>query len=106
MPATTKFLAIGEFTAAATPDQLDAHMNQKVPATLKLYLDGKMDQFWLRLDGKGVVFVVTTETSQEAEDLLRALPLGKLDLLRFTLIPIGTLSPLGVLMGKHFTLNG
>ena len=106
MPATTKFLAIGEFTATATPDQLNAYMNQEVPATLKLYLDGKMDQFWLRLDGKGVVFVMTTETAQEADDLLRALPLGKVDLLRFTLVPIGTLSPLGVLMGQHFTLNG
>ena len=105
MPATTKFLAIDEFTAAAMPDQLNAHMNQEVTATLKLYLDGKTDQFWRRLDGMGVVFVMTTETAQEAEELLRALPFGKVDLLRFTLIPIGKLSPFGVPIGHHVTLD-
>ncbi len=100
-----KFLAIGEFTATATLEQLNGYMHEEVPATLKLYVDGKMDQFWLRLDGKGVVFVMTTETAQEAEDLLKNLPLGQVDLLRFTLIPIGTLTALRMLLGEHFALK-
>ena len=100
-----KFLAIGEFTATATPEQLNEYMNEEVPATLKLYVDGKLDQFWLRLDGKGVVFVMTTETAQEAEDLLKNLPLGQVDLLRFTLSPLGTLTPLRMLLGERFALN-
>ncbi len=75
-------------------------MAKEVPATLKLYVDGKMDQFWLREDGKGVVFIMTTESTEEADALLRALPLGQAGLLRFELIAIGPLTPLGLLIQK------
>jgi hypothetical protein len=71
---------------------------------LKLYIDGKMDQFWLRHDGKGVVFIMTTETAEEADGLLKALPLGNAGLLHFELIPIGNLTAFGVLMGDKFSL--
>ncbi len=70
----SKYLAIGTFAAGATPEQLTPFMSKEVPATLKIYVDGKMDQFWLRHDGKGVVFVMTTETLEEADALLKALP--------------------------------
>ena len=39
------------------------------PKTVKLQLDGKMDRFWLRLDNKGVIFLMTTESAQEADEL-------------------------------------
>ena len=51
-------------------------MPQEVPATLQLYLNGKMEQFWLRQDGNGVVFLMTTANAEEAASLLKALPLG------------------------------
>ncbi len=101
----SKYLAIGTFTEGATPEQLNPFMSQEVPATLKLYVDGKMDQFWLRHDGKGVVFVMTTETAEEAGALLKALPLGQADLLHFELIPIGTLTAFGVLLGDKFSVG-
>jgi hypothetical protein len=97
--SATKYLALGTFTVEPTPELFAKWLPTEVPATLKLYLAGKMDQFWLREDGKGVVFVMTTETSEEAASLLKALPLGQADLLRFELIPIGPLAPLGVLVG-------
>jgi len=78
-------------------------MPKEVPPTLQIYLDGKMDQFWLRQDGKGVVFVMTTDSPEEAATILKALPLGQADLLRFELIAIGPLTPLGMLMGANFT---
>jgi hypothetical protein len=101
----SKYLAIGTFAANSTPQQLNTFMPAEVPATLKLYVDGKMDQFWLRHDGKGVVFVMTTETADEADALLKALPLGQADLLHFDLIPIGNLVPLGILMGEKFSVG-
>jgi hypothetical protein len=101
----SKYLAIGSFVAGSTPEQIDPFMPAEVPATLKLYVDGMMDQFWLRHDGKGVVFVMTTETAEEADALLRALPLGQAGLLQFELIPIGNLVPLGMLMGENFRLQ-
>ena len=101
----SKYLAIGSFVAGSTPEQIDPFMPAEVPATLKLYVDGMMDQFWLRHDGKGVVFVMTTKTADKAEALLKALPLGQAGLLRFELIPIGNLVPLGMLMGEKFQLQ-
>jgi len=98
----SKYLAIGTFAAGSTPEQLSTLMPAEVPATLKLYVDGMMDQFWLRHDGKGVVIVMTTETADEADALLKALPLGQAGLLHFELIPIGNLVPLGMLMGERF----
>ncbi len=101
----SKYLAIGTFAEGSTPEQLNPFMSQEVPATLKLYVDGKMDQFWLRHDGKGVVFVMTTDTAEEADALLKALPLGQADLLHFELIPIGTLTAFGVLIGDNFSVG-
>jgi hypothetical protein len=101
--ASTKYLAIGTFPKPLTEEQFKQYMPNEVPATLQIYLDGKMDQFWLRQDGKGVVFVMTTDSAEEADAILKALPLGKADLLQFELIAIGPLTPRGMLMGNNFT---
>jgi hypothetical protein len=99
MPAI-KYLAIGTAPRPITPEELNQYMPREVPETLQMYLDGKMEQFWLRMDGKGVVFLMSTDTAEEAEAILKALPLGHNDLLRFELIPVGPLSPLGMLIPK------
>jgi hypothetical protein len=39
---TTKILATGRFTSPPTPEQLKAIFPKEVPATLKLYLAGKI----------------------------------------------------------------
>ena len=96
--ATPKFLAIGT-SRPMTPEQRDEHMLADVTATLQLYLDGKIDQFWHRYDGKGVIFVMTTGSQEEAEALLKALPLGLVGILSFELIPIGPLRPIAALLG-------
>jgi len=79
MPTTVqqdapKFLAIGT-SRPMTAEQRKEYMLSEVAATLQLYLDGKIDQFWHRYDGKGVVFVMTTGSLEEADALLKALPL-------------------------------
>jgi hypothetical protein len=43
-----KVMAIASPKSALTPEQLKQHMPNEVPATLKLYLDGKVEQFWFR----------------------------------------------------------
>jgi len=100
--APIKYLAIGTFPQLLTPEQFKEYMPKEVPATLQIYLNGKMDHFWLRQDGKGVVFVMTTDSAEEAATILKALPLGQADLLRFELIAIGPLTPLGRLLGTDF----
>jgi hypothetical protein len=73
-------------------------MPTEVPATLKLYLDGKMEQFWLRDNNAGVIFLMTVDSVKEADALLKAMPLGGAGLLTFELMPVGPLTPLAMLM--------
>jgi hypothetical protein len=74
------------------------YLPKEVPATLQLYLDGKMEQFWLRDNQAGVIFLMTVDSVEEADALLKALPLGQANLLTFELMPIGPLAPLGMLI--------
>jgi muconolactone delta-isomerase len=92
-----KVMAIGTL-AAMTPEQQQSFMPKEVPATLQLYLDGKMEQFWLREGSVGVIFMMNVETVAEADALLKGLPLGAANLLTFDLLPIGPLAPLGLLI--------
>ena len=62
---TTKILATGRFTAPPTPEQIEAFFPKEVPATLKLYLAGKIDQWWARQDQKGPVFLRTLRLSRK-----------------------------------------
>ena len=95
---TTKVLAIGSLTTPLTPAQRRSIMPQEVPATVRLYLDGKIDQWWVRQDGKGVVFLMNVTSAEEAQALLDKLPLGEAHLMSFQFIPLGPLSPLRVLL--------
>ena len=92
-----KVMAIGTLEPL-TPEQQKTYMPKEVPATLQLYLDGKMEQFWLRSDGRGVIFLMSTDTVEEAGALLRALPLGHAGILNFELMSIEPLAPLGMLI--------
>ena len=98
---TTKVLAIGHMTAAATPEALNPVMKSEVPETVKLYLAGKIDQWYVRQDQRGVVFVMNVGTVEEAHALLEKLPLGQAKLMEFDFIPLGPLSPLGRLLGQQ-----
>ena len=95
---STKVLAIGT-VKPLSPAQKQEFMPSEVPATLQLYLDGKMEQFWFREDGKGVVFLMAT-TVAEADALLKSLPLSQANLMTFDLIPVGPLSPFRILIGS------
>ena len=95
---TTKVLAIGHRSAMATPEALRTVLPTEVRETVKLYLGGKIDQWYSRGDGKGVVFVMNVTTVEEAKALLEALPLGQRKLLEFEYIPLGPLSPLSLLV--------
>ena len=92
-----KVMAIGTLKPL-TPEQRQTYLPKEVPATLQIYLDGKMEQFWLRDDDAGVIFLMSVDSVEEADALLKALPLGQANLLTFELMPVGPLSPLGMLI--------
>ncbi|HEY0793200.1 MAG TPA: muconolactone Delta-isomerase family protein [Chthoniobacterales bacterium] len=95
---TTKLLAIGSFTAKATPDVWKALIPAEMRQTARLYLAGKIDQWYVKPDQSGVVFVLNVTDSKEAHELLDKLPLGLAGLMEFQLIPLGPLSPLRTLL--------
>ena len=95
---TTRILAIGSLDGPITEDQRKGIMSHEVPDTVKLYLAGKIDQWYVRKDGKGVVFLLNVSSTDEAKAMLDQLPLGQAKLMHFDFIPLGPLSPLGLLL--------
>ena len=95
---TTRILAIGHATSKFTPAVLKTVMPEEVRETVKLYLQGKVGDWYMRKDRPGVVFVFNTTDPQEAHRLLEALPFGRDGLMDFDLIPLGPLAPLGLLL--------
>ena len=55
---TTKVLAIGSWTAKATPETRPAIMPSEARDTLRLQLAGKIDQWFAKTDGSGAVFLM------------------------------------------------
>lgn len=74
-------------------------MPEEVRATVRLYLDGKIQQWYGRGDGKGVVFILDVKQVSEAESLMSELPLAKAKFVDDEYMPIGPLTPLGMLLG-------
>ncbi|MBO4224759.1 hypothetical protein [Bradyrhizobium neotropicale] len=93
-----KVFAIGAITKQPTDEQRQQIMPKEVPDTLKLYLDGKIDQFWFRKDKLGVVFLMNAGSVDEAKAATDQLPLTKGGFMTFEHIPVGPLAPLGSLI--------
>ena len=98
---TTKVLAIGSWTAKATPEARAPVMPAEVRDTLRLQLAGKIDQWFAKNDGSGAVFLMNVTDPAEARRLLEALPLGQAEMMTFELIPVGPLWPLGRLLREQ-----
>jgi hypothetical protein len=99
IPKTTEVLVIQTAKQGVTPQQIMAIMPEEIRATVKLYFDGKIRQWYSRGDGKDVVFLVDAKTEDEARAVLETLPLAKEQLLDDQYIPVGPLMPLKALMG-------
>jgi hypothetical protein len=83
--------------------QLLKVMPDEVRDTVKLYLDGKIQQWYARSDGKGVVFILNCSTVAEAKALTETLPLSKNKLADFEYVPLGPLTPLRFLLTEPAT---
>ncbi|HEY7303247.1 MAG TPA: NmrA family NAD(P)-binding protein [Bryobacteraceae bacterium] len=99
IPKTTEVLVIQTAKQGVNPQQIMATMPEEIRATVKLYFDGKIRQWYSRGDGKGVVFLVDAKTADEARAVMETLPLAKEHLLDDQYIPVGPLMPLKALMG-------
>ncbi len=76
------------------PSALAALMPAEVRDTVSAYLDGKIQQWYARADGRGVMFILNAHTVEEAAAVMDALPLGKAKLADFAYTPLTPLTPL------------
>ena len=96
---TTRILAIGTLNAGVDPAAARAILPTEVRETVKLYLDGKIDQWYSLQDRRGVAFILNVTDTAAAHEMLEKLPLGQAHLMTFELIPLGPLNPLRQLQG-------
>jgi hypothetical protein len=75
-----------------------AVMPAEIRATVRLYLDGKIREWYAREDGRGAVFLLDTSDVAEARSIMESLPLAKENLLDHEYIPVGPLMPLRLLI--------
>jgi hypothetical protein len=101
VPKTTEVMVIQTAKQGVTRQQIMAVIPAEIRATVKLYLDGKIRQWYSRGDGKGVVFLVDAKTEGEARALMETLPLAKEHLMDEQYIPVGPLIPLRTLAGPQ-----
>src|ERR1700742_1658061 len=93
-----KVIAIGNIIKPVTPEQRAQVMPKEVPATLQLYLDGKIEQFFYRQDKPGVIFVMNVDSVEKTKATIEALPLVTEGFAEYEFMPVGPLAPLGMLI--------
>jgi hypothetical protein len=99
-PKTTEVMVILTAKQGVTRQQIMNVMPAEIRATVKLYLDGKIRQWYSRGDGRGVIFLIDAKTVDEANAIMDTLPLTKENLMDHEYIPVGPLMPLaGLLSG-------
>lgn len=96
---TIRILAIGTLNPGVDIAQVRPILSTEVRETVKLYLDGKIDQWYSLQDRTGVAFILNTTDLDKAREMLEKLPLGQAHLMSFELIRLGPLNPLRQLQG-------
>ena len=100
---TTRILAIGTVNPGADSAAVRSILPKEVRETVKLYLDGKIDQWFSLQDRNGVAFILNVTDPAAAHAMLENLPLGQAHLMSFEIIPLAPLNPLRQLEGMSPT---
>jgi hypothetical protein len=75
-------------------------MPNEVRDTVKLYLDGKIAQWFGKSDGRGVIFIINATSVAEAKAITDTLPLIKANLATFDFVGLTPLTPLRMLLAE------
>ena len=100
MPKTAEVMVTLTAKQGVTRQQIMNVMPAEIRATVKLYLDGKIRQWYSRGDGRGVIFVIDAKTVEEAHTAIEAMPLSKENLVDHEYIAVGPLVPLTALIAR------
>jgi hypothetical protein len=97
---TTAVLALLKAKPGVTRERVMAVMPAEIRATVQLYLEGKIRDWYSREDGRGGVFLLNVKDVAEAESIMESLPLAKEHMLDHEYIALGPLMPLRLLMAS------
>jgi hypothetical protein len=95
---TTDVLVMPTVKPDIQRDRITNVMPDEIRATVRLYLDGKIRQWYSRSDGRGVVFILACKDIDEARSVMEGLPLSKHKLVDLEFTAIAPLRPLGLLV--------
>ena len=96
-PPVIEVIAITTLKPGVSLPDLMKLGQEEVRGAAQLYLEGKIDQWYSRSDGKGVVLLLRCKTADEAKALLADLPLVKMGYLDVEYVPVGPFSGLRIL---------
>ena len=97
---TTAVLATLTVKADADRTKIPGVMPAEVRDTVRLYLDGKIQQWYARADGRGVVFILNAGSVADAKAITDTLPLVKAGLVTFDYMALTPLTPLRMLLAE------
>ena len=98
---TTGVFALLTAKPGVKREQVMAVMPAEIRATVQLYLEGKIREWYAREDGRGGIFLLNTRDVAEATSIMESLPLAKENMLDHEYIPVGPLLPLRLLLGSQ-----
>src|SRR5579871_4934145 len=78
----------------------------EVRAVAQLYMDGKIQQWYTRGDGKGQIFFLRAKTIDETKAIFAVLPAVKAGYVVVEYIPVGPYSPVRFLTRPQGVLDG
>ena len=97
---TTGVFALLKAKPGVTRERVMVVMPAEIRATVQLYLDGKIREWYSREDGKGGVFLLNAWDVAEARSIMDSLPLARENMLDHEYVPVGPLMPLRLLMAN------
>lgn len=97
-PRVTQVMAMLNVNPDISREQIMEVMDQEIRDTVHLHLDGVIQQWWGKGDGKGVVFILNCRSEGEARAILEKLPLIQKNLASFTYVELAPLGPLRMLL--------
>src|ERR1700739_4473746 len=97
-PTTTGVMVILTVKSGVTREQVMAVMPAEIRQTVQLYLNGRIREWYSRVDGRGVVLLLDTRDVVEAHTITEGLPLAKQNLMDHEYIAVGPLLPLRLLI--------
>lgn len=104
-PATAVIAMTSLKPGIARPDVMKL-VQEEVRVAVQLYLEGKIDQWYTRNDGKGAVLFLHCKTVDEAKAIIAGLPMVKAAYLDVEYIPVGPFFGLRVLTTPQPPVEG